>query len=70
MVDDNRRWLVMAREALNGKVNAAKEIADRTDGTPQQTVEISGQDGSAIQVEAHLSATDLIRVLRDIYGPN
>jgi hypothetical protein len=61
---------IMAREALKGNVNAAKEIADRTDGTPRQTVEISGQDGSAVQVEAHLSATDLIRVLRDIHGLN
>lgn len=59
---------IMAREALKGKVNAAKEIADRTDGTPRQMVEISGQDGSAVQVEARLSAQDLIRALRDIYG--
>jgi hypothetical protein len=59
---------IMAREALKGKVNAAKEIADRTDGTPRQTVEINGQDGAAAQVEARLSATDLIRALRDIYG--
>jgi Family of unknown function (DUF5681) len=59
---------IMAREALKGKVNAAKEIADRTDGTPRQTVEISGQDGSAAQVGTRLSATDLIRALRDIYG--
>src|ERR1700693_5228337 len=47
---------IMALEALKGKVNAAKEIADRTDGTPQQTVEISGQDGgAAVQVGARLS---------------
>ena len=59
---------IMAREALKGKVNAAKEIADRTDGTPRQTVEISGQDDAAVQVGARLSATDLIRALRDIYG--
>jgi hypothetical protein len=56
------------REALKGTVNAAKEIADRTDGTPRQTVEISGQDGAAVQVGARLSATYLIRALRDIYG--
>jgi hypothetical protein len=58
---------IMAREALKGKVNAAKEIADRTDGTPRQTVEIR-QDGSAVQVEARLSAGDLVDALRKIYG--
>ena len=57
----------MAREALKGKVNAAKEIADRTDGTPRLTVEIRGQDGAAAQVEAHLSAGDLVDALRQIY---
>ena len=59
---------IVAREALKGKVNAAKECADRTDGTPRQTVEISGQDGTAVQIGACLSATDLIRAPRDIYG--
>lgn len=59
---------IMAREALKGKVNAAKEIADRTDGTPRQTVEISGQYGTSVQVEAKLTAGDLIGALRDIYG--
>ena len=58
---------IMAREALKGKVNAAKEIADRTDGTPRLTVEIRGQDGAAAQVEAHLSAGDLVDALRQIY---
>jgi hypothetical protein len=59
---------IMAREALKGKVNAAKEIADRADGTPRQTVEIGGQDGAAVQVDAHLNAEGLVDALRRIYG--
>ena len=40
----------LLREAVKGKVNAAAELADRTEGRVAQAVEHSGPDGGAIQI--------------------
>ena len=39
----------LLREAVKGKVNAAAELADRTEGRVAQAVEHSGPDGGPIQ---------------------
>jgi hypothetical protein len=41
----------LAREALRGKIQAATEIANRVEGTSRQRLEVTGQDGNALQIE-------------------
>jgi hypothetical protein len=42
---------VVAREALNGKISAAVEIANRVEGVARQRLELTGQDVQPIQFE-------------------
>jgi Family of unknown function (DUF5681) len=59
---------IVCREALKGKIDAAKEAADRTEGRSPQRHEVSGPDQAAIQVEAKLSTGDLLGAIAHIYG--
>ena len=42
----------VAREALKGKIQAAKEAADRAEGTATQRQRVEGPDGGPLQIEA------------------
>ena len=42
----------VAREALRGKIQAAKESADRAEGTATQRLRVEGPDGGPLQIEA------------------
>lgn len=58
----------LARQAIAGKVQAAAELANRTEGTPTQRHEVGGPDGTAVTVEANLSIDNLFAAIRAIYG--
>lgn len=52
---EGRTWCeaiawAMVKKALRGDVRAFSEIADRVDGKPRQSIELSGPDGGAIPV--------------------
>jgi hypothetical protein len=55
----------VAREALKGKVAAAKEVADRIEGTPTQRHDVNLDD---LKVDAKLSTGDLLGAIRAVYG--
>jgi hypothetical protein len=42
------------RSAVKGKTDAAREIADRLEGRARQAVELSGRDGSPIDISERL----------------
>lgn len=52
----------LADVAESGESWAVKEVADRIDGKPVQSTEISGKDGGAIQVDS-LTTADRARAL-------
>ena len=54
---------VLCQAAVGGNVNAAKEIADRTEGKPRQALEVdmSVMDWRAIAKTQGVSETDVIR---------
>jgi hypothetical protein len=56
---------VVAREALRGKIPAAKELADRVEGTPTQRHDVNLDD---LKVDAKLSTGDLLGAIRAVYG--
>jgi len=54
----------MARAALEGKISAAVECANRAEGTPRQTVGIEEQDA----VGPRLSVEETVAKFRQIFG--
>lgn len=58
----------VAKEALKGKIPAAKEATDRIEGTPTQRIEHGGIDGESVKIEATIGPADLVEALRKIYG--
>ncbi len=55
----------VAREALKGKIPAAKELADRVEGTPTQRHDVNLDD---LKVDAKLSTGDFLGAIRAVYG--
>jgi hypothetical protein len=45
--------LAMLREAIKGKVQAASEVTDRLEGKARQAIEVSGPDGSPVQIASY-----------------
>jgi len=43
----------MLREAIKGKVQAASEVTDRLEGKARQAIEVSGPDGSPVQIASY-----------------
>ncbi len=47
-----------ARAAVKGSTNAAKEIADRTEGKAKQSIEFSGKDGEPVSFNLNIRFVD------------
>jgi hypothetical protein len=45
--------IAMFREAIKGKVQAASEVTDRLEGRVRQAIEVSGPDGSPVQIASY-----------------
>jgi hypothetical protein len=45
-----------------------REVCDRVEGKSKQRIEVTGDEGTAVKVEARLSVGDLFGAIRAIYG--
>jgi serine/threonine protein kinase len=58
-----------ARKAIRGETNAAKEIADRTEGKARQAIQFTGEEGELINYDIHIEFVDPAEACADSLCP-